>query len=95
MSCTPLERHLRGTVLLIRIIAFWSRVWLGYWAVIPVILAIICTLFNPKIFSAPDSFDHRVSKAVLSERIWMNRYQRPVSVHHQNTPKIFLYSPKL
>ncbi len=53
----------RSIVLPILIIAFWSRLWLWYWAVIPFILALVRIWLNPKIFSAPDSFDHRTHKS--------------------------------
>jgi hypothetical protein len=54
----PWSVILRFTVLPILILAFWSRLWLGWGAVIPVVLAFVWTWANPRIFPAPRSFDH-------------------------------------
>ncbi len=78
----------RNTALPLLIIAFWSRVWFGWWALIPVTLALVWTWLNPRFFSEPDSFDHWTSKAVCGERLWMNRDQVPVPSHHRQTPLI-------
>lgn len=84
----PLSVISRNTVLPFLIIAFWSRVWLGWWALIPVFLAMAWTWLNPRLFSAPDSFDHWTSKAVMGERLWLNRDQVPVPIRHQRAPNI-------
>ena len=44
----PWSVVLRNTVLPILIIMFWSRMWLGWWAVLPVALALLWTWFNPR-----------------------------------------------
>ena len=43
----PLSGILRNTALPFLIIAFWSRLWLGWWAVITVALALLWTWYNP------------------------------------------------
>lgn len=58
----------RNTVLPLLIIAFWSRIWLSWWALIPVFLATAWTWLNPRLFSEPDSFENWCSKAVFGER---------------------------
>lgn len=78
----------RFTVLPTLILAFWSRAWFGWWATIPVMLAVLWTWLNPRIFPAPASFDHWTSKAVLGERAWLNRDRVPVPVHHRRMPLI-------
>jgi hypothetical protein len=84
----PLSVILRNTALPLLIVAFWSRVWLGWWAVIPVALVVIWIWFNPRIFSAPQSLDHWTSRGVLGERVWLNRDAVPVPVHHRIVPNI-------
>jgi len=84
----PLSVISRNTALPILIIACWSRIWLGWWAVVPVILALVWTWLNPRLFSIPDSFDHWSSKAVFGERLWLNRDQVPIPIHHRKTPNI-------
>ena len=49
---------LRFTVLPVLILALWSRLWLVWWAVIPVSPALLWTWYNPLIFAAPHSLDH-------------------------------------
>jgi len=84
----PWSVILRFTVLPVLILAFWSRLWLGWWAVIPVALALLWTWVNPRLFSVPQSLDHWTSKAVLGERVWLNRDAVPIPVHHRTVPNI-------
>jgi hypothetical protein len=84
----PWSVILRFSVLPVLILAFWSRFWLGGGATIPVILAILWTWANPRIFPAPASFDHWTSEAVLGERVWLNRDVVPVPLYHQVVPDI-------
>lgn len=84
----PMSVISRNTALPLLIISFWSRVWLGWWALIPVILALVWIWVNPRLFSVPDSFDHWTSKAVFGERIWLNRDQVPVPINHRKAPHI-------
>jgi hypothetical protein len=84
----PWSVILRNTVLPILVLAFWSRLWLGWWAVVPVAIALLWTWLNPRIFPAPASLDHWASKAVLGERVWLNRDVVPVTEHHRTAPHI-------
>lgn len=85
---SPWSVALRNTVLPILILAFWSRIWLGWYALVPVAVAILWTWYNPRIFPAPSSFDSWASKAVFGERVWLNRDAVPVPVHHRTAPTI-------
>lgn len=84
----PWSVTLRNTVLPLLVLAFWSRLWIGWWAVLPVALALLWTWFNPRIFPAPSSLDHWASKAVMGERVWLNRDVVSVPVHHRTVPNI-------
>lgn len=84
----PWSVILRNTALPVLVLAFWSRLWLGWWAVIPVAGALLWTWGNPRIFPAPASLDHWASKAVLGERVWLNRDLVPVPVHQRTAPNI-------
>jgi len=37
---------------------------------------------------APESFDHWTSKALLGERVWLNRDSVPIPVYHRTEPNI-------
>ena len=78
----------RITVLPILIITVWSRTWIGWWSLIPVLIAIAWAWFNPRIFAKPRSTDNWASKAVLGERVWLNRKETPVPTHHKIMPNI-------
>ncbi|MBD2518761.1 hypothetical protein H6G93_28105 [Nostoc sp. FACHB-973] len=66
----------------------WSRVWLGWWSLIPVTIAVLWMWLNPRIFPKPQSTYHWISKGVLGERVWLNRDQIPVPQHHHHVPNI-------
>jgi len=84
----PWSVILRNTVLPFIVLAFWSRLWLGLWALVPVVLALLWTWLNPRIFPEPQSFDNWASKAVFGERVWMNRDRVPVPGRHRAVPHI-------
>ena len=60
------------------ILAVWSRAWLGRWAAVPIFGAVLWTWLNPRLFERPRSTDNWASKAVLGERVWMNRDAVPI-----------------
>ncbi len=84
----PLSVWTRFTVLPIFILSLWSRAWFGYWSFVPVILSIAWAWYNPRIFSIPKSTNNWASKAVLGERVWLNRKNIPVPEHHKLMPNI-------
>lgn len=76
----------RTTVLPVLIVAAWSRVWIGGWALVPGAVALLWTWLNPRLFGRPDALDSWASKAVLGERIWINRDAVPVPEYHRRPP---------
>lgn len=81
----------RFTVLPALVLAFWSRTWLGWWALIPIVLAVLWTWFNPRLFPVPRSTDNWASKGVLGERVWMNRQEIAVPMHHRTLPNVLSF----
>jgi hypothetical protein len=69
-------------------LAFWSRVWLGWWALVPIIGVLAWVWFNPRIFPEPKSTNNWASKAVLGEWVWKNRKEVSVPKHHLLVPNI-------
>jgi hypothetical protein len=78
----------RTTVLPALIIAAWSRVWIGWWALVPGVIALLWMWLNPRFFGKPSSLDSWASKCVLGERIWLNREEEPVPKHHRFAPHL-------
>jgi hypothetical protein len=69
----PASVWTRFTVLSILALAIWSRDWVGAWCLIGVCLAIAWMFVNPLLFKAPKSTRNWASRAVLGERIWVDR----------------------
>lgn len=78
----------RYTALPLLVLAVWSRAWLGWWAVLPVVLTVLWTWLNPRLFPVPASTDNWASRAVLGERVWMARGQVPVPPRHRRAPHL-------
>ncbi len=66
----------------------WSRVWIGWWAAVPLALVIAWIWINPRAFSAPSEYGGWAQRAVLGERIWLgrDRFDRPA--HHARVPHV-------
>src|SRR4051794_22773241 len=69
----PASVWTRFTVLSILSLAIWSRDWIGVWCLIGVGLAVVWMFVNPLLFQAPKSTRNWASRAVLGERIWVDR----------------------
>lgn len=66
-------------------IAIWSREWLGWYCLVPIILLLFWTWINPRAFEKPGTTRSWSSKAVLGERVWLNRKILPIPRHHLKT----------
>lgn len=71
------------------ILAVWSRVWIGWYALIPTLLLIVWLKINPTLFKKPKHFNSWGSKSVLGEQYWAERKNTPVPNHHK-TPILIL-----
>jgi hypothetical protein len=89
MNSTVWARHAnpwsgwsRVSILPLLAIAAWSRIWIGWWALIPVLAVLAWTWLNPRLFPPPASTDSWMSKGVLGERIWLSHSKDTVLAHH-------------
>ncbi len=85
---SPWSVWTRFTVLPLLVLGVWSRVWIGWWAVLPAAAAVLWAWLNPRIFPKPKSTDHWASKGVLGERVWLNRDKIPIPRHHRAAPHV-------
>lgn len=84
----PWSVFTRTSVLPLLIVAIWSRVWIGGWSLVLVAGALIWNWANPRLFPAPKSTRNWASKAVLGERVWINRTTIPIPEHHRGFPNL-------
>ena len=73
----------RYLALPVLIFSIWSRFWIGWWSAVPILLSIVWIWINPRVFARPSSTKSWASKAVLGERVWLNRKRIPIPEHHQ------------
>ncbi len=71
------------------VLAVWSRVWLGWYCIIPTAILIFWIVINPTLFSKPVSFDSWGARAVLGERIFTRRKEHSIPARHK-TPILIL-----
>lgn len=74
----PLSVWTRFTCVSLLVIAVWSRVWLGWYCLIPIAAASVWTWINPRAFGLPASTRNWASKCVFGERIWSDRRNTPI-----------------
>ena len=69
----PASVWTRFTVPSLLALAIWSRDWIGVWCVVPIGFAVAWIFVNPLLFDRPQSTRNWASRAVLGERIWVDR----------------------
>jgi len=82
----------RITVLPLLCLAIWSRVWLGWGALWPVLAVALWTWANPRLFGPPLHHNAWMTKAVLGERIWLTRKANPIPTHHMPVATLLTFA---
>lgn len=70
-------------------LALWSRVWLGWWALVPLFAVLVWIWWNPRAFAAPQNFESWASRGVLGERVWL-RHADKIAPHHHTPARTLL-----
>ncbi|MBV0911423.1 DUF6653 family protein [Anianabacter salinae] len=78
----PWSGYSRMAALPLIVLAVWSRVWIGWWSVVPVAGVVLWTWANPRIFPQPARLDRWMSRAVLGERIFLE-HRAEIPAHHR------------
>lgn len=73
----------RYTVLPFIVLAFWSRLWIGWWCLVPGVVTIGWMFLNPVFFRMPMSTQNWASMSVLGERVYLNRDVIDIPAIHQ------------
>lgn len=79
----PVSVWTRYSVLPVIVLSFWSRTWIGWWCLVPGMASLLWMIFNPVLFSKPRSTRNWASKAVLGERVFLNRDRIPIPNRHR------------
>ena len=74
----------RFSCLSVLVLAVWSRVWIGWYSLIPITIALGWSFANPLLFGVPASTRNWASKAVFGERIWADRKTVSVPVQFRS-----------
>ena len=72
----------RVSILPLLSVAIWSRVWLGWGALVPTVLVLLWTLINPRLFPVPQSTENWMSRGVIGEQLWLDRAKLHLPDHH-------------
>jgi hypothetical protein len=69
-------------------LAAWSRVWIGWWAVLPLALLLAWLWLNPRAFPPPGRWDAWMTRGVLGEQLWVARDAVKLPPHHRRMPHL-------
>ena len=58
------------------ILAIWSRVWLGWWCVVPIGAVIVWLWLNPHVFAPVESPTSWAAKGIYGEKLWLKERDR-------------------
>lgn len=88
----PLSGWTRLSILPLIVLSVWSRVWIGWWALVPILITLVWTWVNPRLFPPPASIDNWMSYGVLGEKIWLRNKTDPAIAHHRSMVRILTFS---
>ncbi len=91
LHANPWSAWTRMITLPFLILAIWSRVWLGWYSLVPIVLLVIWIKFNPTLFKRTTHFRNWMSKAVMGEKYWTEREERPVPKRHHLVIAILIF----
>ncbi|KMO70277.1 DUF6653 family protein [Mycolicibacterium chlorophenolicum] len=58
------------------IVAIWSRVWIGWWALVPCAAVLVWLWWNPRAFGPIETPTAWSSKGIYGERLWLQSPDR-------------------
>ena len=69
----PISVATRFAVLPMLALSIWSRDWIGWWCLVPIVLSLVFMMVNPLLFPKPRSTRNWASKGVFGEQVWSER----------------------
>ncbi len=70
--------------------AIWSRVWIGWWSLLPIAAAFVWIWVNPRLFAQPHRLDSWAAQGVLGERVFL-RARSGVAPHHLRAARMLTF----
>jgi hypothetical protein len=67
----PWSVYTRFAAIPAMILAIWSRVWIGWWALVPVAAVIVWLWLNPHVFPAVTTPCSWAARGIYGERLWL------------------------
>jgi hypothetical protein len=67
----PWSVYTRFAAIPAMILAIWSRVWIGWWALVPVAAVVIWLWLNPRVFPAVTEPRSWAAKGIYGEKLWL------------------------
>jgi len=67
------------------VLAVWSRVWIGWYCLIPVAVLVFWIFVNPRLFGKPSHYNSWGSRAVLGEKIYI-QWKKEKRLGEHKTP---------
>jgi len=98
MNDAAWERHAspwsvwsRVAILPLLAAAAWSRLWIGWWFLIPTAMLVIWIWINPRVFAKPKSLTSWASRGVIGERIWLADDPGTIEAHHHRVIRVLTW----
>ena len=67
----PWSVYTRFAAIPAMILAIWSRVWIGWWALLPVAAVMVWLWLNPHVFPAVTTPRSWAAKGIYGEKLWL------------------------
>lgn len=81
----------RITILPLLCLAIWSRVWIGNWFALTVMVVLIWTWINPRLFHPPKSDHAWMTRAVRGEQLLLAGESVSAIGHHRQVARLLAY----
>lgn len=57
------------------ILAIWSRIWFGWWSLVPIAAVIVWLWLNPRVFAPVRTPTSWAAKGIYGEKLWLKQRQ--------------------
>ncbi|MCE7028406.1 DUF6653 family protein [Jiella avicenniae] len=79
----PLSVWSRVAALPLLAFSVWTRVWIGWWCLLPIAAVALFVFVNPRLFAPPVRRDSWAARATFGERLFLARTECPVPAGHE------------